>query len=266
MSYLEVKNIVKCFDKDRILDGISFSLEESETLCVIGRSGCGKTTLLRCLNYLENIDGGEVFLRGEKVLDNTFGKKKKDAEIAAKRRRFGLVFQSFNLFPQYTAFENIRLPLVLDRKYRQKENGQTMENGNLDEAVLALLAKVGLEDKKDFYPSQLSGGQQQRIAIARAMALKPDVLCFDEPTLALDPELTGEVLKVIRELKEQSRLTMIVVTHEMAFARGVSDKIMFMKGGRAIEFGAPEDVFSSRNEETVAFLKGYDQSLSPSQS
>ena len=257
MAYLDVKNITKSFGKERILNDVSFSLEEGETLCIIGRSGCGKTTMLRCLNYLESIDGGTVDLKGERVLESWGNKKLKNEEIFAKRRHFGLVFQNFNLFPQYTAYENIRLPLSLQQKYRQKSGDAFMKNGNIDEAVIGLLKKVGLDDKADHYPSQLSGGQQQRIAIARAMALEPDVLCFDEPTSALDPELTGEVLKVIRELKEKSRLTMIVVTHEMDFARDVSDKVMLMKGGKAIELGTPEEVFASRNEETIRFLQGY---------
>ena len=255
MPYLEVKNIRKSFDGEQILDDVSFSLEEGETLAIIGRSGCGKTTLLRCLNYLESIDAGKVYLKGEKILDAACSKKRKKED--SFRRHFGLVFQSFNLFPQYTARENILLPLSLQRKYRQKSGIQVDENSNLDEVVLGLLAKVGLEEKKDLYPSQLSGGQQQRVAIARAMALSPDVLCFDEPTSALDPELTGEVLKVIRELKEKTRLSMILVTHEMAFAHDVSDKILFMKGGKAIELGTPEEVFASKKEETIAFLSGY---------
>ena len=257
MANLDVKNITKSFGKERILNDVSFSLEEGETLCIIGRSGCGKTTMLRCLNYLESIDGGTVDLKGERVLEAWGNKKMKNEEIFAKRKHFGLVFQNFNLFPQYTAYENIRLPLSLQQKYRQKSGDAFMKNGNIDEAVIGLLKKVGLDDKADHYPSQLSGGQQQRIAIARAMALEPDVLCFDEPTSALDPELTGEVLKVIRELKEKSRLTMIVVTHEMDFARDVSDKVMLMKGGKAIELGTPEEVFASQNEETIRFLQGY---------
>ena len=255
MSYYSVNNLKKSYGKILILKDISFSMNEGEVLSIIGRSGCGKTTLLRSLNYLETIDSGEVYLNEELLLSNEFPKKEND--IIKKRIHYGLVFQSFNLFPQYTVFENIALPLRLMEQKRKKEGLSPLLNRPIEEEVMDLLAKIGLENKKDFYPSELSGGQSQRVAIARAMALKPDILCFDEPTSALDPELTGEVLKVILELKEKYHLTMIIVTHEMAFAKKISDKVLFMDNGEVIEFDNPNKVFSSNNERTKAFLNSY---------
>ena len=195
MSYYSVNHLYKSYGKTPVLKNINFSINEGEVLSIIGRSGCGKTTLLRSLNYLESINDGEVYLKDELLLSKDFPIKEKD--IIDKRLHYGLVFQSFNLFPQYTVFENIKLPLKLMEEKRKKNNLPSLLTKNIDEEVLDLLAKIGLENKKDYYPSQLSGGQQQRVAIVRAMALKPDILCFDEPTSALDPELTGEVLKVI---------------------------------------------------------------------
>ena len=255
MSYYSVNNLKKSYGKNLILKDISFSMNEGEVLSIIGRSGCGKTTLLRSLNYLETIDSGEVYLNEELLLSNEFPKKEND--IIKKRIHYGLVFQSFNLFPQYTVFENIVLPLRFMEQKRKKEGLPPLLNRPIEEEVMDLLTKIGLENKKDFYPSELSGGQSQRVAIARAMALKPDILCFDEPTSALDPELTGEVLKVILELKEKYHLTMIIVTHEMAFAKKISDKVLFMDNGEVIEFGNPNEVFSSNNERTKAFLNSY---------
>ena len=255
MSYYSVNNLKKSYGKNLILKDISFSMNEGEVLSIIGRSGCGKTTLLRSLNYLETIDSGEVYLNEELLLSNEFPKKEND--IIKKRIHYGLVFQSFNLFPQYTVFENIALPLRLMEQKRKKEGLSPLLNRPIEEEVMDLLTKIGLENKKDFYPSELSGGQSQRVAIARAMALKPDILCFDEPTSALDPELTGEVLKVILELKEKYHLTMIIVTHEMAFAKKISDKVLFMDNGEVIEFGNPNEVFSSNNQRTKAFLNSY---------
>ena len=217
MSYYVVKSLNKSYGKSLILKGVSFDIDKGQVLSIIGRSGCGKTTLLRSLNYLETIDSGEVYLGDELLLSNEFPKKEND--IIKKRIHYGLVFQSFNLFPQYNVYQNIELPLKLMEEKRKKENLPSLLEKSIDEEIMDLLDKVGLQNKKDSYPSQLSGGQCQRIAIARAMALKPDILCFDEPTSALDPELTGEVLKVILELKEKYHLTMIVVTHEMAFAK-----------------------------------------------
>ena len=255
MAYYSVNNLRKSFGKIQILKNISFSMEEGEVLSIIGRSGCGKTTLLRSLNYLETIDDGEVYLNDELLLSNEFPKKESD--IIKKRIHYGLVFQSFNLFPQYTVYQNIELPLKLMEEKRKKENLPPILNRPIKEEILDLLNKIGLETKVDFYPSQLSGGQSQRVAIARAMALKPDILCFDEPTSALDPELTGEVLKVILELKEKYHLTMIIVTHEMAFAKKISDKVLFMDNGEVVEYGSPKEVFSSKNERTKAFLNSY---------
>ena len=255
MAYYSVNNLRKSFGKIQILKNISFSIEEGEVLSIIGRSGCGKTTLLRSLNYLEKIDDGEVYLKDELLLSNEYPKK--EADIIKKRIHYGLVFQSFNLFPQYTVYQNIELPLKLMEEKRKKENLPPILNRPIKEEILDLLNKIGLETKVDFYPSQLSGGQSQRVAIARAMALKPDILCFDEPTSALDPELTGEVLKVILELKEKYHLTMIIVTHEMAFAKKISDKVLFMDNGEVVEYGSPKEVFSSKNERTKTFLNSY---------
>ena len=255
MSYYSVSNLKKSYGKNLILKDISFSMNEGEVLSIIGRSGCGKTTLLRSLNYLETIDSGEVYLNEELLLSNEFPKKEND--IIKKRIHYSLVFQSFNLFPQYTVFENIALPLRLMEQKRKKEGLPPLLNRPIEEEVMDLLTKIGLENKKDFYPSELSGGQSQRVAIARAMALKPDILCFDEPTSALDPELTGEVLKVILELKEKYHLTMIIVTHEMAFAKKISDKVLFMDNGEVIEYGEPNEVFNSNNDKTKSFLNSY---------
>ena len=253
MSYFVVKSLKKSYGKSLVLKDISFDIDKGQVLSIIGRSGCGKTTLLRSLNYLETIDSGEVYLEDELLLSNEFPKKEND--IIKKRIHYGLVFQSFNLFPQYTVYQNIELPLKLMEAKREKENLPSLLNRPIEEEIMDLLDKVGLQDKRDSFPSQLSGGQCQRIAIARAMALKPDILCFDEPTSALDPELTGEVLKVILELKEKFHLTMIIVTHEMSFARRISDKVMFMDNGEIVDYGSPEEVFNSTKERTKAFLQ-----------
>jgi len=243
MPILEVKNIKKGFGDTDVLKGVSFSMERGQVLAIIGSSGSGKTTLLRCLNFLETPDEGEIWVNGKLLT----GENLSDDQIRQNRLHFGLVFQNFNLFPQYTALENIMLAPNLLKKGAP---AQIREN------AMSLLGRVGLTHKADAYPFQLSGGQQQRVAIARALALQPEVLCFDEPTSALDPELTGEVLKVIRGLKGRDN-TMVVVTHEMEFARSVADVVIYMADGVIEEFGTPEEVFGNpRSEKTRNFLQG----------
>ena len=245
MTVLEVKNIQKDFGKTKVLKGISFSLEEGQVLAIIGSSGSGKTTLLRCLNFLETPNRGEIIVRGKQIYNA--GEAYSEEQIRENRLHFGLVFQSFNLFPQYTALENVTLaPNLL-----KKADPQTLEQQGKQ-----LLAQVGLAEKMGNYPYQLSGGQQQRVAIARALALQPEILCFDEPTSALDPELTGEVLRVIRDLKTGGN-TMIVVTHEMEFARSVADVIIYMADGVIEEMGTPGQIFDApQSEKTRAFIHG----------
>lgn len=259
---LEVKNIRKSFGNNEVLRGIGFTLEQGDVLVIIGSSGSGKTTLLRCLNFLEEADEGTISVGGQVIYEAGGTRKISEAEIRQNRLHFGLVFQSFNLFPQYNVLRNITIApelLELDRIKTEKGRKPSSEDKRLvaqetEERALALLRKVGLEEKKDSCPFQLSGGQSQRVAIARALALSPDILCFDEPTSALDPELTGEVLKVIRELKNDGR-TMIVVTHEMEFARGVADHVIYMADGVIEEEGTPEEVFGNpRSPKAQAFL------------
>ena len=244
MSVLEVKGIKKSFGKTEVLKGIDFSLEKGEVLSIIGSSGSGKTTLLRCLNFLETADEGTITVDGKLLFDGACPVKN-EKKIRENRLHFGLVFQNFNLFPQYTVLENVSLaPSLL--------NVDSQEN--IKENALKLIERVGLSDKKENYPCELSGGQQQRVAIARALAMNPQILCFDEPTSALDPELTGEVLKVIKGLKNSDR-TMIVVTHEMEFARHISDKVIFMADGVIEEMGTPEEVFGNpKSQKTRSFL------------
>ena len=258
MAFLEVKNIYKSFNKTEVLKGVDFTLEKGEVLSIIGSSGSGKTTLLRCLNFLETPDTGTFSLCGEELFDAT--KQYSDEELREKRLSFGLVFQSFNLFPQYTALKNVTLALDLQKIEKAKKLGKVTKADKAEiyreneEIAKSLLTTVGLADKMGNYPCELSGGQQQRVAIARALALSPDVLCFDEPTSALDPELTGEVLKAIKALKSSDR-TMIIVTHEMDFAKNVSDKVIFMANGVIEEVGTPQEVFDSpKSALTKAFL------------
>ena len=244
-NILEVKNLKKNFGKTEVLKGVGFSLEKGEVLAIIGSSGGGKTTLLRCINFLEFADGGQILVNGNTIFDADDKRKQSEAEIRKNRLHFGLVFQQFNLFPQYSVLKNVTLaPTLLGI--------DTAEN--ITARATELIKRVGLADKMNSYPCELSGGQQQRVAIARALALDPDILCFDEPTSALDPELTGEVLRVIKSLKEQDR-TMLIVTHEMEFAKNVADKIMFIADGLIEEYGTPEQVFNSpKSPKTKAFL------------
>jgi len=258
MAILEVHNIEKHFGPTRVLEDISFELERGQALAIIGSSGSGKTTLLRCLNFLETPNKGSIRVEGKTIFDAADPATQKENEVRKKRLHFGMVFQSFNLFPQYTALENVTLASKLLAKeredYKQNKNRILME---IEEEGKALLARMGLADRADHYPHQLSGGQQQRVAIARALALHPDILCFDEPTSALDPELTGEVLKVIRSLADQ-KTTMIIVTHEMAFARDVADQVIFMDGGVIVEQGPAQQVIDHPTQErTKQFLSRY---------
>ena len=241
MSILQVNNIKKNFGDTQVLKGVSFSLEQGQVVAIIGSSGSGKTTLLRCLNFLETPDEGEIWVNGQQLLSGN------EETIRRNRLHFGLVFQNFNLFPQYTVMENVTLAPTLLKQGTARD---------ITAKAKTLLEQVGLSHKMNAYPCQLSGGQQQRVAIARALAMSPEVLCFDEPTSALDPELTGEVLRVIRGLKDGGT-TMIVVTHEMDFARNVADVVIYMADGVIEEMGTPEQIFDNpQSEKTRAFLRG----------
>ncbi len=258
MSILEVKNIHKSFDDTKVLQGINFSLEKGEVLAIIGASGNGKTTLLRCLNFLERPDQGEIIVNGEPLFNAQNIDSQNEKVIRKNRLHFGLVFQNFNLFPQYTALKNVTLAAELLAKELPdyKRNKRAILN-DIQQRGCSLMEQVGLADKMNLYPHQLSGGQQQRVAIARALALNPDILCFDEPTSALDPELTGAVLEVIRSLVNKEN-TMIIVTHEMAFAEEIADRIIFIDEGMVIEDGPPEQIFCHPQEErTKQFLARY---------
>ena len=246
MALLTVDNLKKNFGSTEVLKGISFGLEKGQILAIIGSSGSGKTTLLRCLNFLELPDEGRILVDDRVLIDGSDEKSLSDEAIRRNRLHFGLVFQNFNLFPQYTVLENVMLAPKLLKKGTPEEIRANAEK---------LLERVGLSDKLGSFPYQLSGGQQQRVAIARALALQPQVLCFDEPTSALDPELTGEVLRVIRGLKDRDT-TMIVVTHEMEFARSVADTVIFMSDGVIEEIGPPAQIFEKpQSEKTRAFLR-----------
>jgi len=249
MSLLEVYDLNKSFGSNHVLKGVSFCLDAGQTMSIIGPSGGGKTTILRCLNFLEKPDKGRILINGKTIFDPDDPSTVSEKAIRENRLHFGLVFQDFNLFPQYTALGNVLLA--------PKLRAGNSSDGSIEKNCLELLDKVGLADKKDLYPHQLSGGQKQRVAIARAMALKPEILFFDEPTSALDPELTGEVLKVIKQLAME-KMTMIIVTHEMAFAKSVSDHIIFMDRGVIAEAGTPEKVFDNPdNQRTREFLRSY---------
>ncbi|MBO4831556.1 MAG: amino acid ABC transporter ATP-binding protein [Oscillospiraceae bacterium] len=255
---LEVSGISKHFGQTEVLNSIDFTLEKGQALAIIGPSGSGKTTLLRCLTYLETPDSGKISVNGEVIFDADDPSQLSEEKKRLNRLHFGLVFQSFNLFPQYTALQNVTLAGELLAKERPdyKQNKKEIL-ADIRRNAEDILASVGLSDRLGSYPHQLSGGQQQRVAIARALALKPDILCFDEPTSALDPELTGEVLKVIRGLAERNT-TMVIVTHEMQFARDVADNILFMADGVVVEYGPPEEVFGNPKEDrTKQFLERY---------
>ncbi len=255
MSILEVNNLEKSFGKTQVLKGISFCLEEGDVLSVIGSSGSGKTTLLRCINFLETADSGKITVDGDVIFDSSSEKKLSKKEQLEKQLSIGLVFQDFNLFPQYNVLDNVKLALKVRAKNRPdfKKNKKAIYE-EIDLKAKAVIKKMGLEDKMENYPCELSGGQKQRVSIARAMALEPKILFFDEPTSALDPELTGEILKVIRELAEEN-MTMVIVTHEMTFAKEVSDYIVFMDKGVIAEEGKAEDVISNpRTDRLKAFL------------
>ena len=257
--FLEVKNLTKSFGDTDVLKGVDFSLEKGQVLSIIGSSGSGKTTLLRCINALETADGGEIYVEGNKIFDASL---RGDRRKLQNKLNFGFVFQSFNLFPQYTALENVTLSPILHIKEKCKKEklGKAQRLcmvAEAEEKAKNLLEKVGLADKMDSYPCQLSGGQQQRVSIARALAMDPDVLCFDEPTSALDPEITGEVLKIIKALAAED-MTMVIVTHEMNFARDVSDKIIFMDNGVIAEEGTPDKIFvQSKTPRLQAFLRSF---------
>lgn len=248
---LEMNNIEKHFSDCEVLHDISLNVDSGEVVSIIGPSGSGKSTLLRCATFLERIDGGSITYKDLNIAHTTEDKTvvyapKKD--IAKAKNYFGLVFQNFNLFPHYSVMKNVcDAPMTVQKR----------ERGEVEEEALQLLMKMGLADKADAYPCQLSGGQKQRVAIARALALNPDILFFDEPTSALDPELTGEVLKIIKNLAEE-KMTMVVVTHEMSFARAVSNRVIFMDGGFIVEQGDPKEVFDDpKQERTRQFLQNY---------
>lgn len=246
MLYLEMNDVKKSFGELKVLDGISLQVHEGEVLSIIGPSGSGKSTLLRIATLLETMDSGSLAYMGESAVTTEDGRAvyEKPAKLKTIKGNFGLVFQGFNLFPHYTVMQNITdAPIVVQKR----------DKAEVYEEARELLRKMGLSDKEDYYPCQLSGGQQQRVAIARALALNPKVLFFDEPTSALDPELTGEVLKVIKSLAE-TKMTMVIVTHEMEFARNISDRIIFMDKGVVAVSGTPEEVFSSDNRRMQEFL------------
>lgn len=260
MPILEVQHLYKNFGSTKVLKDISFTLERGKALAIIGSSGSGKTTLLRCLNFLETPNEGKIIVNGETLLDAADHAAKSDAQIRKNRLHFGMVFQSFNLFPQYTALENVMLAPLLQAKERPDYKQKKHEiHEQIEHRAIELLEMMSLEGRMSHYPHQLSGGQQQRVAIARALALDPDVLFFDEPTSALDPELTQEVLRVIRELADE-HMTMVIVTHEMAFARDVADRVAFMDGGVIVEEGPAQQVINNpQHNRTKAFLARFQE-------
>lgn len=255
MPILEVKKLCKTFGKTKVLKGIDFSMEQGEIIAVLGSSGSGKTTLLRCINFLERADSGSIFVDGECIFNGDDKRKISAQELRRRQLNFGLVFQSFNLFPQYNVLENVTLaPKLLAKEREDFKSNKKKIYEEIDINAKELLNRVGLGDKLENYPCELSGGQQQRVSISRALALNPKILFFDEPTSALDPELTNEILNVIKDLA-QKHMTMIIVTHEIEFAKNVADRIIFMNEGVVLEDGTPEEVIDNpKNERTKAFL------------
>lgn len=257
MSVLEVRDLKKSFGKTKVLKGVSFSLDEGEVLSIIGSSGSGKTTILRCINQLETADSGYISVANEVFFD---GKQKKESNAEKRRRQLliGLVFQDFHLFPQYNVLDNVTLAAKLLAKEREDYKANKKQIlAEIDEKAKSILAKVGLSEKLNNYPCELSGGQKQRVSIARALILEPKILFFDEPTSALDPELTGEILKVIKDLAEE-KMTMVIVTHEMSFAKAVSSKVIFMDDGIIAEEGTPEEVFDNpKSQRTKEFISKF---------
>ena len=252
MNYLEIKHIKKSFGDLQVLKDISLTVSEGEVLAIIGPSGSGKSTLLRCATLLEKMDGGELSYLGEKAVTMDANGKSvyaKNSELKEIQKKFGLVFQNFNLFPHYSVIKNVTDALIHVQK---KPKEEALRIGR------ELLENMGLSDKENYYPCQLSGGQQQRVSIARALALNPKVLFFDEPTSALDPELTGEILKVIKDLAAE-HMTMVIVTHEMNFAKNVANHVIFMENGVIVEEGDPEEVFNSENQRMKEFLGKYQE-------
>lgn len=255
MAILSVENIHKSFGKTKVLNGVSFEMEKSEVVAILGSSGSGKTTLLRCINFLESADSGVIKVNDEVIFDAADKSKKTAAQIRQMQLNFGMVFQSFNLFPQYNVIDNVMLaPKLLAKENPDFKTDKKRIYADIEERAKELLDRVGLSQKLYNYPCELSGGQQQRVSIARALALDPKVLFFDEPTSALDPELTGEILKVIKDLAKK-QMTMIIVTHEIDFAKNVADRIIFMDKGVVAEEGRAEEVIDNpKNERTKAFL------------
>lgn len=260
MSILKIENFKKSFGKTQVLKNISFEMNEGEVIAILGSSGSGKTTLLRCVNFLEKADNGKIYVNDELIYDATRASELTSKQARQNQLNFGLVFQSFNLFPQYNVFENITLaPKLLAKEDADFKINREKKYAQIDEKANDILAKVGLSEKKNNYPCELSGGQQQRVSIARALMLDPKVLFFDEPTSALDPELTGEILKVIKSLAAKNT-TMIIVTHEIEFAKNVADRIIFMDDGVIAEDGTPQEVIDNpKNERTKEFLKKFNE-------
>lgn len=262
MSILKIENICKAFGKTKVLKGINFAMNEGEVVAILGSSGSGKTTLLRCINFLEKADSGKIFVNDRLVFDANSQKKLSQKQVRENQLNFGLVFQSFNLFPQYNVLENVTLaPKLLAKEQPDFKANKAKIYEDIEKNAISILERVGLGEKLKNYPCELSGGQQQRVSIARALALNPKVLFFDEPTSALDPELTGEILKVIKSLAAK-RTTMIIVTHEIEFAKNVADRIIFMDQGIIAEDGTPQEVIDNpKNERTRAFLNKFNELL-----